>query len=289
MALVSAKEMIEKAHAGHYAVGAFNINNMEWTKAILLAAEEAKSPVMLGVSEGAGKYMCGFKNVVAMVKEIHDYLGITVPVALHLDHGSYEGAKACIEAGFTSVMFDGSHYAFEENLEKSKEMIELAHSKGISIECEVGGIGGEEDGVTSMGELADPAECATIANLGVDFLAAGIGNIHGKYPADWAGLNFDRLGEIQESTNGKPLVLHGGSGIPAEQVAKAISLGVSKINVNTELQLEFAAATRKYIEAGKDLEGKGFDPRKLLAPGAEAIKATVKEKMELFGSVGKAE
>lgn len=288
MALVSAKEMIEKAHAGHYAVGAFNINNMEWTKAILLAAEEAKSPVMLGVYEGAGKYMCGFKNVVAMVKEIHDYLGITVPVALHLDHGSYEGAKACIEAGFTSVMFDGSHYAFEENLEKSKEMIELAHSKGISIECEVGGIGGEEDGVTSMGELADPAECATIANLGVDFLAAGIGNIHGKYPADWAGLNFDRLGEIQESTNGKPLVLHGGSGIPAEQVAKAISLGVSKINVNTELQLEFAAATRKYIEAGKDLEGKGYDPRKLLKPGADAIQAKVVAMMEQFGSAGKA-
>ena len=288
MALVSAKEMIEKAHAGHYAVGAFNINNMEWTKAILLAAEEAKSPVMLGVSEGAGKYMCGFKNVVAMVKEIHDYLGITVPVALHLDHGSYEGAKACIEAGFTSVMFDGSHYAFEENLEKSKEMIELAHSKGISIECEVGGIGGEEDGVTSMGELADPAECATIANLGVDFLAAGIGNIHGKYPADWAGLNFDRLGEIQESTNGKPLVLHGGSGISAEQVAKAISLGVSKINVNTELQLEFAAATRKYIEAGKDLEGKGYDPRKLLKPGADAIQAKVVAMMEQFGSAGKA-
>ena len=288
MALVSAKEMIEKAHAGHYAVGAFNVNNMEWTKAILLAAEEAKSPVMLGVSEGAGKYMCGFKNVVAMVKEIHDYLGITVPVALHLDHGSYEGAKACIEAGFTSVMFDGSHYAFEENLEKSKEMIELAHSKGISIECEVGGIGGEEDGVTSMGELADPAECATIANLGVDFLAAGIGNIHGKYPADWAGLNFDRLGEIQESTNGKPLVLHGGSGIPAEQVAKAISLGVSKINVNTELQLEFAAATRKYIEAGKDLEGKGYDPRKLLKPGADAIQAKVVAMMEQFGSAGKA-
>ena len=289
MALVSAKDMIEKAHAGHYAIGAFNINNMEWIKSILLAAEEAKSPVMLGVSEGAGKYMCGFENVVAMVKGIHDYLGITVPVALHLDHGSYEGAKACIEAGFTSVMFDGSHYAFEENLEKSKEMIALAHSKGISIECEVGGIGGEEDGVASMGELADPQECKTIAELGVDFLAAGIGNIHGKYPADWAGLNFDRLGEIQNVTNGKPLVLHGGSGIPADQIKKAIDLGVSKINVNTECQLAFADATRKYIEAGKDLEGKGFDPRKLLAPGAEAIKATVKEKMELFGSVGKAE
>lgn len=288
MALVSAKDMIEKAHAGHYAVGAFNINNMEWIKSILVAAEEAKSPVMLGVSEGAGKYMSGFKNVVAMVKEIHDNLGITVPVALHLDHGSYEGAKACIEAGFTSVMFDGSHYDFEENLTKSKEMIELAHSKGISIECEVGGIGGEEDGVASMGELADPKECATIAALGVDFLAAGIGNIHGKYPADWAGLNFDRLGEIQESTNGKPLVLHGGSGIPADQIAKAIDLGVSKINVNTELQLEFAAATRKYIEAGKDLEGKGYDPRKLLKPGADAITAKVIAMMNQFGSANKA-
>ncbi len=288
MALVSATEMINKAHEGHYAVGAFNINNMEWTKAILLAAEEAKSPVMLGVSEGAGKYMCGFKTVVAMVREIHDFLGITVPVALHLDHGTYEGAKACIEAGFTSVMFDGSHYPFEENLAKSKEMIALAHSKGCSIECEVGGIGGEEDGVASMGELADPKECETIANLGVDFLAAGIGNIHGKYPADWAGLNFDRLGEIQSVTNGKPLVLHGGSGIPADQVAKAITLGVSKINVNTELQLEFAAATRKYIEAGKDQEGKGYDPRKLLKPGADAMQAKVVAMMKQFGSAGKA-
>ena len=275
MALVSATEMLNKAHEGHYAVGAFNINNLEWTKMILLAAEEAKSPVMLGVSEGAAKYMCGFKTVVAMVKEVHDSLGITVPVALHLDHGSYEGAKACIEAGFTSVMFDGSHYAFEENLAKSKEMIELAHSKGLSIECEVGGIGGEEDGVASMGELADPQECKTIAELGVDFLAAGIGNIHGKYPADWAGLNFERLGEIQDVTNGKPLVLHGGSGIPADQIAKAISLGVSKINVNTELQLVFADATRKYVEAGKDLEGKGYDPRKLLKPGCDAIKDKV--------------
>lgn len=289
MALVSATEMLNKAHEGHYAVGAFNINNLEWTKMILLAAEEAKSPVMLGVSEGAAKYMCGFKTVVAMVKEIHDNLGITVPVALHLDHGSYDGAKACIEAGFTSVMFDGSHYAFEENLEKSKEMIELAHSKGLSIECEVGGIGGEEDGVTSMGELADPQECKTIAELGVDFLAAGIGNIHGKYPANWAGLNFERLGEIQNVTNGKPLVLHGGSGIPADQIAKAISLGVSKINVNTELQLVFAAATREYIEAGKDTEGKGYDPRKLLKPGADAIKAKVIAMMEEFGSAGKAE
>ena len=289
MALVSATEMLNKAHEGHYAVGAFNINNLEWTKMILLAAEEAKSPVMLGVSEGAAKYMCGFKTVVAMVKEVHDSLGITVPVALHLDHGSYEGAKACIEAGFTSVMFDGSHYAFEENLAKSKEMIELAHSKGLSIECEVGGIGGEEDGVASMGELADPQECKTIAELGVDFLAAGIGNIHGKYPADWAGLNFERLGEIQDVTNGKPLVLHGGSGIPADQIAKAISLGVSKINVNTELQLVFADATRKYVEAGKDLEGKGYDPRKLLKPGCDAIKDKVTSLMKEFGSYGKAE
>ena len=284
--LVSATEMINKAHEGHYAIGAFNINNLEWTKAILAAAEEAKSPVMLGVSEGAAKYMCGFKTVAAMVKEIHDAMGITVPVALHLDHGSYEGAKAAIEAGFTSVMFDGSHYAFEENLEKSKEMIALAHSKGLSIECEVGGIGGEEDGVISAGELADPQECKTIADLGVDFLAAGIGNIHGKYPANWAGLNFDRLEEIQNVTNGKPLVLHGGSGIPREQVQKAITLGVS----NTECQLVFAEATRKYIEAGKDQEGKGYDPRKLLKPGADAITALCKEMMEnFFGSAGKAE
>lgn len=261
--LVSATEMINKAHEGHYAIGAFNINNLEWTKAILAAAEEAKSPVMLGVSEGAAKYMCGFKTVAAMVKEIHDAMGITVPVALHLDHGSYEGAKAAIEAGFTSVMFDGSHYAFEENLEKSKEMIALAHEKGLSIECEVGGIGGEEDGVVSAGELADPEECKTIADLGVDFLAAGIGNIHGKYPANWAGLNFDRLGEIQNATNGKPLVLHGGSGIPREQVQKAITLGVSKVNVNTECQLVFAEATRKYIEAGKDQQTKIPNVRKL--------------------------
>ena len=288
MVLVSATEMIKKAHEGHYAVGAFNINNMEWIKSILAAAEEAKSPVMLGVSEGAGKYMAGYKNVVAMVKEIHDSMGITVPVALHLDHGSYEGAKACIEAGFTSVMFDGSHYDFEENVAKSKEILALAHSKGISVECEVGGIGGTEDGVTSNGELADPQECATIAGLGVDFLAAGIGNIHGKYPADWKGLNFDRLAEIQASTNGKPLVLHGGSGIPADQIAKAISLGVSKINVNTELQLVFADATRKYIEAGKDLEGKGYDPRKLLAPGAKAITEKVIAMMNHFGSANKA-
>ncbi|MDE6475672.1 MAG: class II fructose-1,6-bisphosphate aldolase [Erysipelotrichaceae bacterium] len=288
MALVSAKEMLEKAHAGHYAVGQFNINNMEWTKAILLAAQEANSPVMLGVSEGAGKYMTGYKTVVAMVKEMIDYLGISVPVALHLDHGSFDGAKACIEAGFTSVMFDGSHYDIEENVAKSKEILALAHSKGISVECEVGGIGGEEDGVTSCGELADPQECAKIAGLGVDMLAAGIGNIHGKYPANWAGLDFDVLGKIQDATNGKPLVLHGGSGIPADQIAKAIDLGVSKINVNTECQLVFAEATRKYIEAGKDQEGKGYDPRKLLAPGTEAIKKIVIEKMEEFGSAGKA-
>lgn len=286
--LVSAKEMINKAHEGHYAIGAFNINNLEWIKSILIACEEMKSPVILGVSEGAGKYMCGFKNVVEMVKNVHDYLKITVPVAIHLDHGTYEGAKACIEAGFTSVMFDGSHYPFEENLEKSKELIALAHSKGISIECEVGGIGGEEDGTVSMGELADPKECAIIADLGVDFLAAGIGNIHGVYPKDWKGLNFDRLAEIQKSTNGKPLVLHGGSGIPQEQVKKAITLGVSKVNVNTELQLVFAAATRNYIEAGKDKEGKGYDPRKLLKPGCDAIINQVKEMIKMFGSDNKA-
>ena len=287
--LVSAKEMLQKAHEGHYAVGAFNINNLEWTKSILAAAQEAKSPVILGVSEGAGKYQCGYKTIVAMVKEIHDYMGITVPVALHLDHGSFDGAKACIEAGFTSVMFDGSHYDFEENVAKSTEILEYAHSKGISVECEVGGIGGEEDGVTSMGEVASPEECAKIASLGVDFLAAGIGNIHGKYPANWAGLNFEVLAKIQEATNGLPLVLHGGSGIPADQIAKAIDLGVSKINVNTELQLVFADATRKYIEAGKDLQGKGYDPRKLLAPGAKAIQEKVVAMMNQFGSAGKAE
>lgn len=288
MAIVSAAEMIKKAHEGHYAVGAFNINNMEWIKAILIAAEEEKSPVILGVSEGAGKYMCGWDNVVAMVKHIHDYLHITVPVALHLDHGTYEGAKACLAAGFTSVMFDGSHFDFEENLAKSKELIALAHSMGKSIECEVGGIGGTEDGVTSAGELADPKECKIIADLGVDFLAAGIGNIHGIYPANWAGLNFDRLNEIQVATNYKPLVLHGGTGIPEDQIKKAISLGVSKINVNTELQLQFATATRKYIEEGKDKEGKGYDPRKLLKPGCDAMVAIVKEKIEEFGSNGKA-
>ena len=286
--LVSAAKMLKDAKAGKYAVGHFNINNLEWTKAILLTAQELNSPVILGVSEGAGKYMCGFKTVTAMVDAMVDELGITVPVALHLDHGSYEGALKCIEAGFSSVMFDGSHYGIEENIEKTKEIIALAHSKGISVEAEVGAIGGEEDGVIGGGEVADPNECKMIADLGVDMLAAGIGNIHGKYPANWKGLRFDVLANIQELTGEMPLVLHGGTGIPADMIKEAISLGVSKINVNTECQLSFAAATREYIEAGKDLAGKGFDPRKLLAPGVEAIKATVKEKMELFGSVGKA-
>ncbi len=290
MALVSATEMINKAHAGHYAIAAFNINNLEWTKSILEAVEATKTPVILEVSEGAAKYMCGYKTVAEMVKNIHDALHITVPVALHLDHGSYEGAKACIEAGFTSVMFDGSHYPFEENLAKSKELIALAHSKGLSIECEVGGIGGSEDGVTSAGEKADPEECKTIAELGVDFLAAGIGNIHGIYPKDWKGLDFDVLKKIQDATNGKPLVLHGGTGIPYDMVRKAITMGVSKVNVNTELQLVFAAATRKYIESGKDLDTdkKGFDPRKLLKPGCEAIKEKVIDIVKNFGSYGKA-
>ena len=286
--LVSAAKMLKDAKAGKYAVGHFNINNLEWTKAILLTAQELNSPVILGVSEGAGKYMCGFKTVTAMVDTMVEELGITVPVALHLDHGSYEGALKCIEAGFSSVMFDGSHYGIEENIEKTKEIIALAHSKGISVEAEVGAIGGEEDGVIGGGEVADPNECKMIADLGVDMLAAGIGNIHGKYPANWKGLRFDVLANIQELTGEMPLVLHGGTGIPADMIKEAISLGVSKINVNTECQLAFADATRKYIEAGKDLEGKGFDPRKLLAPGFEAIKATVKEKMELFGSVNKA-
>ena len=286
--LVSAKEMLEKAHAGHYAVGAFNINNLEWTKSILLTAEELKSPVILGVSEGAGKYMCGYKTVVGMVNGMLEELGITVPVALHLDHGSYEGAKACIEAGFSSIMFDGSHYPIEENVAKTKELVAICNDKGMSIEAEVGSIGGEEDGVVGAGECADPEECKMIADLGVTMLAAGIGNIHGKYPENWAGLSFETLDAVQQLTGDMPLVLHGGTGIPEDMIKKAISLGVSKINVNTECQLSFADATRKYIEAGKDLEGKGFDPRKLLAPGADAIKATVKEKMELFGSVGKA-
>lgn len=286
--LVSAKEMLEKAKAGHYAVGQFNINNLEWTKSILLTAEELKSPVILGVSEGAGKYMTGFKTVAAMVKAMDEELGITVPVALHLDHGSYEGCYKCIKAGFTSIMFDGSHYPIEENIAKTQELVNVAHALGLSIEAEVGSIGGEEDGVIGRGECADPDECKAVADLGVDMLAAGIGNIHGKYPDNWEGLSFETLDAIQQKTGIMPLVLHGGTGIPEDMIKKAIDLGVSKINVNTECQLSFAAATREYVEAGKDLEGKGFDPRKLLAPGAEAIKATVKEKMELFGSVGQA-
>ncbi len=286
--LVSAAEMLKKAKEGKYAVGQFNINNLEWAKSILLTAEECKSPVILGVSEGAGKYMCGYTTVVGMVKGMIENLGITVPVAIHLDHGSYEHAKKTIEAGFSSVMFDGSHYEIAENIEKTKEIIELAHSKGISVEAEVGAIGGEEDGVVGGGEVADVDECVMIANLGVDMLAAGIGNIHGKYPENWAGLRFDVLEKISNATGDMPLVLHGGTGIPEDMIKKAISLGVSKINVNTECQLTFAAATRKYIEEGKDLQGKGFDPRKMLAPGCEAIKETVKEKMELFGSVNKA-
>ena len=286
--LVSAKDMLEKAKAGHYAVGQFNINNLEWTKSILQTAQELNSPVILGVSEGAGKYMCGYNTVVGMVNGMLETLKITVPVALHLDHGSYEGAYAAMDAGFSSVMFDGSHYPIDENIEKTKEIIKYASERGISVEAEVGAIGGEEDGVVGGGEVADPKECKQIADLGVTMLAAGIGNIHGKYPANWKGLNFDVLAAIQELTGTMPLVLHGGTGIPADMIKKAITLGVSKINVNTECQLSFAEATRKYIEAGKDLEGKGFDPRKLLAPGAEAIKATVKEKMELFGSVNKA-
>lgn len=286
--LVSAAQMLKEAKTGKYAVGQFNINNLEWTKAILMTAQELNSPVILGVSEGAGKYMTGYKTVVGMVNGMLEEMNITVPVALHLDHGSYEGALKTIEAGFSSVMFDGSHYPIEENIAKTKELIALAHSKGISVEAEVGSIGGEEDGVIGAGEVADPEECKRIADLGVDMLAAGIGNIHGKYPANWQGLNFDVLAKIQELTGEMPLVLHGGTGIPEDMIKTAISLGVSKINVNTECQLTFAAATRKYIEEGKDLQGKGFDPRKLLAPGFEAIKGTVKEKMELFGSINKA-
>ena len=286
--LVTATEMLNKAKAGHYAVGHFNINNLEWTKAILSTAQELNSPVILGVSEGAGKYMGGYHAIVGMVNGLLQDMNITVPVALHLDHGSFEGCYKCIEAGFSSIMFDGSHYSIEENIEKTKKLVADAHAAGLSIEAEVGSIGGEEDGVIGMGECADPNECKQIADLGVDFLAAGIGNIHGKYPSNWKGLSFETLAAVQEKTGTLPLVLHGGTGIPADMIKKAISLGVSKINVNTECQLAFADATRKYIEAGKDLEGKGFDPRKLLAPGYEAIKATVKEKMELFGSVGKA-
>ena len=286
--LVSAKEMLNKARQGHYAVGQFNINNLEWTKCILQTAQELKAPVILGVSEGAGKYMCGYTTIVGMVEGMIKELGITVPVALHLDHGTFEGAKACINAGFSSIMFDGSHYPIEENIKLTTALVNTCDVLGISLEAEVGAIGGEEDGVVGAGECADPAECKMIADLGVTMLAAGIGNIHGKYPANWAGLSFDTLDDIQKLTGDMPLVLHGGTGIPADMIKKAISLGVSKINVNTECQLAFAEATRKYIEAGKDLEGKGFDPRKLLADGVSAIKATVNEKMELFGSVGKA-
>ena len=286
--LVSATEMLKKAKEGHYAVGQFNINNLEWTKSVLLTAQELKSPVILGVSEGAGKYMTGFKTVAAMVKAMDEELGITVPVALHLDHGSYDGCYKCIKAGFTSIMFDGSHYPIEENVEKTKELVAICNEKGMSIEAEVGSIGGEEDGVVGAGEIADAAECKAIADLGVTMLAAGIGNIHGVYPSNWKGLSFDALEAISNVTNNVPLVLHGGTGIPEDMIKKAISLGVSKINVNTECQLAFAEGTRKYIEAGKDIQGKGFDPRKLLAPGFEAIKATVKEKMELFGSINKA-
>ena len=286
--LVSAKEMLEKARDGKYAVGQFNINNLEWTKSILQTAQELQSPVILGVSEGAGKYMTGFKTVAAMVKAMIEEMNITVPVALHLDHGSYEGCYKCIEAGFSSIMFDGSHYPIEENVAKTKELVKICAEKGMSLEAEVGSIGGEEDGDVGLGECADPKECKQIADLAIDFLAAGIGNIHGKYPENWPGLRFDVLENIKKEVGDMPLVLHGGTGSPADMIQKAISLGVAKINVNTECQLSFAAATRKYIEEGKDLQGKGFDPRKLLAPGAEAIKETVKEKMELFGSVGKA-
>lgn len=286
--LVSAKDMLEKARAGKYAVGHFNINNLEWAKAILLTAQEMNSPVILGVSEGAGKYMGGFKTITGMVNGLIEGLNITVPVALHLDHGTFEGCLKCVEAGFSSIMFDGSHYPIEENIEKTKELIKIVRENGMSLEAEVGAIGGEEDGVVGMGECADPNECKAIADLGVDMLAAGIGNIHGKYPANWPGLSFETLAAVKEKIGDMPLVLHGGTGIPTDMIKKAISLGVAKINVNTECQLAFAAATRKYIEEGKDLEGKGFDPRKLLAPGTEAIKATVREKIELFGSANKA-
>ncbi|MDR2522225.1 MAG: class II fructose-1,6-bisphosphate aldolase [Synergistaceae bacterium] len=286
--LVNATEMLRKARDGKYAVGQFNINNLEWTKAILATAQEVKSPVILGVSEGAGKYMTGYATVVAMVKAMDVSLGITVPVALHLDHGSYDGCKKCLDAGFSSIMFDGSHFEIGENVAKTTELVALAHAQGVSIEAEVGAIGGEEDGIIGTGEVADPGECKKIASLGVDFLAAGIGNIHGVYPSNWKGLNFEVLAQIHEMTGDIPLVLHGGTGIPPDMIKKAVSLGVSKINVNTECQIAFTAATRKYIEAGKDKESKGFDPRKLLAPGTDAIKATVREKIELFGSAGKA-
>ena len=287
--LVNASEMLQKAEAGHYGLGAFNTNNLEWTLAILTAAEEAKSPLIIQCTAGAAKWMGSLKVCADMVKACVEATGVTVPVALHLDHGSYEDCFKAIEAGFTSIMYDGSHEAdFQTNLDRTKELVELAHSKGLSIEAEVGGIGGTEDGVTSSGELADPAQCKQIADLGVDFLACGIGNIHGLYPADWKGLSFERLGEIKAETGDLPLVLHGGTGIPEDQIKKAISLGISKINVNTDLQVAFAKATREYVEAGKDQEGKGYDPRKLLKPGREAIVARTKELMEQFGSVNKA-
>lgn len=286
--IVAARDMLVEAKKGKYAVGQFNINNLEWTKSVLLTAQELKAPVILGVSEGAGKYMTGFKTVTAMVRAMDEELGITVPVAIHLDHGTYAGCFKCIRDGFSSIMFDGSHYPIDENMEKTRILVEAAHVNGLSIEAEVGSIGGEEDGVIGMGEVADPEECKRIADLGVDFLAAGIGNIHGVYPPNWKGLDFDALQRISAAVGEMPLVLHGGTGIPADMIRKAISLGVSKINVNTECQLAFAAATREYIEAGKDHQGKGFDPRKLLAPGAQAICDTVKEKMELFGCINKA-
>ena len=288
MALVSAKEMLEKARDGKYAVGQFNINNLEWTKSILQTAQELNAPVILGVSEGAGKYMTSFKTVAAMVKAMIEEMNITVPVALHLDHGTYDGCYKCIKAGFSSIMFDGSHLPIEENIAKTKELVAVTKQLGLSLEAEVGAIGGEEDGVIGKGECADPAECKKIADLGVTMLAAGIGNIHGKYPANWEGLSFETLAAVKEQVGDMPLVLHGGTGIPTDMIKKAISLGVAKINVNTECQLAFQEATRKYIEEGKDLVGKGFDPRKLLAPGAAAIKETVKEKMEIFGCIGKA-
>ncbi|MCD8107115.1 MAG: class II fructose-1,6-bisphosphate aldolase [Oscillospiraceae bacterium] len=286
--LVSAKDMLNKARDGHYGVGQFNINNLEWTKAVLQTAEELKAPVILGVSEGAGKYMCGYTTIVGMVKGMINELGITVPVALHLDHGTFEGAKKCINAGFSSIMFDGSHYPIEENLKLTTALVNTCDILGISLEAEVGAIGGEEDGVIAAGECADPAECKMIADLGVTMLAAGIGNIHGKYPDNWQGLSFSTLEAIKAAVGDMPLVLHGGTGIPADQVKKAISLGVAKINVNTECQIAFTAKVREYIEAGKDLTGKGFDPRKVLAPGVEAIKDTVREKMDMFGCIGKA-
>ena len=288
MAVVSAKEMLLKARKEGYGIAQININNLEWIKAVLETVEELKSPVILGVSEGAAKYMGGYKNVMGMVHALDAFYNVSVPVAVHLDHGSYEGAKKALDAGFTSIMFDGSHYPFEENLEKTKEIVALCHAKGVSVEAEVGSIGGEEDGVVGAGEIADPEECRQIAETGVDMFAAGIGNIHGKYPENWKGLDFEVLEEVSNVTNNIPLVLHGGTGIPEDMVKRAISLGVSKINVNTECQLAFAEATRKYIEAGKDLIGKGFDPRKLLAPGTEAIKNVVRDKLTIFGSINKA-